>query len=178
MKKIIIENVLKRFTEDYATNRFIPILEADVVGYFYHLLILEIGDVAKIHLDTRICQFGNNKFDLVIGDVCYSYKRPCIENPGIVIEFKAFPVGFTSQQHHVHYRHVIEDDVPKLAVLSNIRGDRYMLLFDEDNYLKGIDEKVGRRKIERITKLRDEVDPKIKVIYITRQIGKLKWKIL
>jgi hypothetical protein len=116
--------------------------------------------------------FNNNRFDLVIGDVNCYYKRPCIKDPELVMEFKAFPRGFTSPQHYVHYRYVIDErkgDIAKLAKLMNPQSNRYLLLYDEDNYLEQYDSKTHASRIKRIVKLRDEKDPLIKIIYLSRQ---------
>jgi len=51
---------------------YIPILEADVSGLLYHLIIVKgLCPLHRIHLDTRItgAQNKNKRPDLVIGDV-------------------------------------------------------------------------------------------------------------
>jgi len=174
----VIGKVLEKLVADYAMNKFIPILEADVVGYLYHLLILEAGDASRIHLDTRICLFGNSKFDIVMGAMCYEYKRPCIKEPELVIEANAFPKGFTRNQYRKRYQKTIEEDIPKLAHLAKPPKDRYILLFDENNYLRGYDRKTKSSRIDRIIMTRNNSDPSIKIIYITRHDRELKWEIL
>jgi hypothetical protein len=175
--KGIIKELLENLSRDYANSKFIPILEADVTGYLYYLWVSKIGDASRVHLDTRICGLENSKFDFVVGDVNLQAERPCIK-PELVIEIKSFPTGFTNQQHRVHYFHVIENDIPKLGKLNKPLGDRYILLFDEDNYLKGFDRKSGTSRIERISMTRKTIDSQIKVIWINKEEKMLKWKIL
>lgn len=54
-----------------------PLLEADVVAYFYHILIAFFsGSSRRLHLDTRV--YGadqKEKYDLVIGDVVGSKEQ-------------------------------------------------------------------------------------------------------
>jgi hypothetical protein len=172
-----IRELLENLSKDYAYNKFIPILEADVVGYLYHLWICKVGDGSKVHLDTRVCGLEDHRFDFVVGDVNYLGERPCIK-PELIIEVKSFPIGFTGPQHRVHYYHVIEDDVPKLGKLKEPSDDRYILLFDEDNYLKGFDRESRSSRIGRILTVRNATDSKIKIIHVNSEGKFLKWKIL
>ncbi|MEM3713988.1 MAG: hypothetical protein QXF82_03460 [Nitrososphaeria archaeon] len=165
--KEFIKELLKKLFEDYENNKFSPILEADIVGYLYHLCISKIGDAKNIHLDTRICELADKKFDFVLGEVSNHGYRPCVK-PKLVIEVKSFPIGCSDQQHRVHYYHVIDDDIPKIAKLKEPLNNRYILLFDEDNYLKGFDRKSKSARIDRIIKTRNDTDPKIKVIYVKK----------
>jgi len=50
-------------------GRFAPLLEADLAGYVYHVILLRLGGDARcIHLDTRVLGVsGNEKYDLVVG---------------------------------------------------------------------------------------------------------------
>jgi hypothetical protein len=50
--------------------------------------------------------------------------RPCVEEPELVIEVKAFPSGMSGPQHREHWMHVVEDDIPKLARLRSPRENR------------------------------------------------------
>jgi len=174
--KRLLEELLENLSKDY-DKKFTPILEADVVGYLYYLWISKMGDARKVHLDTRICGFEDSKFDFVVGDVNFSAGKPCIK-PELVIEVKSFPTGFTNQQHRVHYLHVIEDDIPKQGKLKEPSTDRYILLFDEDNYLKGFDRKSKSSRIDKILSTRNIIDSMIKVIWVNEEGEILRWKIL
>lgn len=165
-----LEITLSKLIQDYAGGNFIPILEADIVGYLYHLWISQFGKANDIHLDTRICG-SNKRFDFVIGNVNYRSKRPCVKRPSLVIEVKAFPFGFTDQEHRKHYFHVMKDDIPKLASLKDPEIGRFALLFDEDNYLEGFDKASNTMRLKRILNVRSEHDPRIKIIHI-RKMGK------
>ena len=175
-KRLLIKVLLGNLPKDYG-KKFIPILEADVVGYLYYLWISKMGDASKVHLDTRIFGFEDRKFDFVVGDVNFNAGKPCIK-PEFVIEIKSFPIGFTNQQHRVHYLHVIEDDIPKIGKLKEPSDNRYILLFDEDNYLKGFDRKSKSTRIDRIRTTRNAIDPRIEIIWINKEEKILKWKIL
>ncbi len=153
-----------------------PILEADIAAYLYHLWVSEFGEAVNLHLDTRVYQKLDRRFDFVVGSVDYGAGRPCITKPELVTELKAFPYGFTDSQHYVHYLHVIKDDLPKLAALSNPKNFRYEILFDEDNYLRGFDRKNNCLRIERLIKQRDELDQNIIVVYLRKTAEGLKCK--
>ena len=173
-----LEESLQVLSKDYAGGDFIPLLEADVVGYLYHILVSKLGSAAKIHIDTRICIDPNKKFDLVIGRVSSRVERPCIEKPELIIEVKFFSSGFTDQQCRIRYLHVIEDDIPKLTNVKEPLDNRYILLFDEENYLQGRDTISGVSRINRIVRVRDERDPRIKIIHVKKVMGGLKWILL
>jgi hypothetical protein len=177
-EELIINELLQMLSQDYANGKFVPILEADVVGYLYHLWISKFGDAKKVHLDTRICAVPNQKFDFVIGEVEYGAERPCIRKPEIVIEVKSFSSGFTSSQRRIRYSKVEEHDIPKLAELKEPLDNRYILLFDEANYLKKLDTKSRMSKLNTIIQARNERDPKIKIIYVERVDKHLQWKLL
>lgn len=177
-KKLIIEELLQTLSQDYANGNFVPILEADIVGYLYSLWISKFGSASGVHLDTRICAIPDKRFDFVIGEVDYHHKRPCIAKPELVIEVKSFPFGFTDQQHRVHYYHVIEDDTPKLANMKEPLDNRYILLFDEDDYLKGFDTLSKTSRISRIMQVRDELDSRIKIVHVRKIGNRLEWKFI
>jgi hypothetical protein len=177
-RELAINELLQMLSKDYANGKFVPILEADVVGYLYHLWISKFGDARKVHLDTRICIAPNQKFDFVIGEVEYGAERPCIRKPEIVIEVKSFSSGFTSSQRRIRYSKVEEHDIPKLAELKEPLDNRYILLFDEANYLKKLDTRSRMSKLKTIIQARNERDPKIKIIYVERVDKHLEWKLL
>jgi hypothetical protein len=177
-EELIINELLQMLSQDYANGKFVPILEADVVGYLYHLWISKFGDARKVHLDTRICIAPNQKFDFVIGEVEYGAERPCIRKPEIVIEVKSLPLGFTSSQCEKRYLQVIEKDIPKLAELKEPLDNRYILLFDEANYLKGFATASESPKLSTIMQTCKKQDQNIKIIYIGRIGKRLEWKIL
>jgi hypothetical protein len=63
---------LNEFCKAYENGHFIPLLEADVAGYLYYLLVKRNkGDASRTHLSTRIRSKGENKKfpDIVVGDV-------------------------------------------------------------------------------------------------------------
>lgn len=163
-----LDYCLQKLTSDYNEELFVPILESDVVGYLYHLWISHLGEPEVVHLDTRLCASPKQKFDFVIGNVNLDMDRPCVEEPELVIEVKAFPIGMSGPQHRVHWKHVVEDDIPKLARLGNPRENRYQLLFDEADYLKGRYLAMKTSKIDYVKKVRDDEDANIVIIYIRK----------
>lgn len=172
-----LKTCLQTLSQSYNYRCFIPILEADVVGYLYHLWVLQYGMLDKVHLETRLCVTPNDKFDFVLGEVDYSEIKPCIKRPKLVIEVKSFPIGFPDPQHRVHWNHVIEDDIPKLAKIKEPLTQRYILLFDEDDYLKGLYRAMNISKLEYIKHVRDKKDKEI-VLVNMRKKENLRWEFL
>jgi hypothetical protein len=169
MSKIeTLKTILAELSKDYIAQRFKPLLEADISGYLYHLWISKLNIANKLHLDTRICAVPDQRFDFVIGEINYNAERPCIK-PELVIEVKLFPFRMTPQQHRVHYLHVIEDDIPKLARLKEPLDDRYALLFDEVRYLEGFDRAHDMSRLSRVIKTRDSSDQRIHIIYMKKE---------
>jgi len=172
-----IRQILESMCRDYNAKMFAPILEADIAAYMYHLWIAQFGNAASLHLDTRIYQKLDSKFDFVVGKLDYNVGKPCITQPELVAEMKAFPYSFSDQQHRVHYFHVIEDDLPKLQSLKNPVDSRYEILFDEDDYLRGIDMNAKSSRIERLIKRRNEVDSKIILVHFKKTAKGLEYKL-
>lgn len=171
-----LETILNNFATDYNKGLFEPLLESDVAGYLYHLWILLLGNAREVHLDTRIERSvnKNEKFDLVLGTV----KNNLRVDPRLILEIKCFPLGFKSSQNRVHYKHVLDDDVPKLAKIPKPISLRFVVLFDEANYLKKSLSENGSSKLSNIIRLRDLKDEKIKVIYIENKNGIIDWETL
>ena len=113
----------------------------------------------------------NEKFDIVIGKVRRRNEdNERIIEPQVIIEVKVFPIDFTDQQHRVHFKHVINDDLRKL---SEVKCDnKFELLFDERGYLKG--KYYGNKRIEVINKDRDEKTPETKIFVITQKYESIK----
>lgn len=172
-----LEYVLDRLCKDYNDGAFAPILEADVVAHLYHLWISQFENADKVHLDTRLCVTSNEKFDFVVGEIDRSEGRPCIEKPELIIEAKVFPIGFTDPQHRVHWKHVIEDDIPKLAGTGEQLSNRYILLFDEDDYLRSLYRRMSMSKLDYVKYLRDQKYKEIGIINV-RKTEILLWEFL
>jgi hypothetical protein len=62
----------------------------------------------------------------------------------------------------------MEDDIPKLAGLKEPLENRYILLFDEANYLEKFDTTSNKPKLNRIIQVRDKLDPRIKIIHVKK----------
>lgn len=113
----------------------------------------------------------NEKFDIVIDKVRRRNEdNKRIIEPQVIIEVKVFPIDFTDQQHRVHFKHVINDDLRKL---SEVKCDnKFELLFDERGYLEG--KYSGNKRIEVINKDRDEKTPETKIFVITQKYESIK----
>jgi len=173
-----VKQLMELLCLGYNKKAFVPILESDIVAYMYHLWITRFGEVHNVHLDTRLCQKLDSKFDFVIGDVDRNHEKPCIGKPKLVAEVKAFPYGFTDQQHRVHYYHVINKDLPKLQTLADPPDSRYMILFDEDDYLRGFDKATQSSRLERLTNHRNELDTQIVMVHLKKTEKGLEPKII
>jgi len=173
-----LAHVMENLCRDYNAKVFVPILESDVMAYVYHLWISQFGGANTLHLDTRVYQKLDSRFGFVVGIIDYGAGKPCITRPELVAELKAFPYGFSDQQHRVHYFHVIEDDLPKLQSLKSPEDSRYEILFDEDNYLRGFDNNAKAVRLERLIQRRDELDSRILMILLRKTTKGLEHKLI
>jgi len=157
-----VEDGLTQTCAAWKSGHFVPLLEADFAGYLYHVLVSSLdGDASQFHLDTRLVgRKTTARFDLVIGSVLNTEDqrkrmsgstdvpehlrkfinskaslavfRPAIL-PLVVLEFKAFPLGFTPQQHRVHFEDALKD-ITKLKDIKPACDGRGLVLFDGDRY--------------------------------------------
>jgi len=144
----ILETVLKRMCSEFTQHDYHFLVEADVSGWLFHLLLLEPSVTAnQVHVDTQARgAMKNAKYDVAIGPVSDDGVRPCVD-PVLVVEVKVYPeTGFTDQQNRVHYEHVLKDDLIKLAVLAGVVPDRVELLVDGREYLR--DRFAGQQRLE------------------------------
>ena len=85
-----IEAAFSRLCDACAARKAVPLLEADVAGYLYYLLVSEgAGEAGRVHLSTRLAATdGREKYDLVIGDILEpdTLKRLFIERAGDKID--------------------------------------------------------------------------------------------
>ena len=152
----VFQAVVERLREECLVNGYEALLDADVSGWLFHLLVTQSGvDPLQVHLDARVSG-ANGFYDVVIGPLATGiYEKPCTK-PELVVEVKLFPrIGFTDQQHRVHYEHVIKDDLRKLAVLGKTVGFRAALLVDGYGYLTGTYSRQNRRDF--LVAVRDEI---------------------
>lgn len=136
-----LRTLVEEMCAEIANGRFVPILEADVSAFLYHLMIArETCSPANIHVDTRITgsDSANDRFDLVIGSVQRRLHdgRPAAV-PNMIIEIKAFPIGFTHQQYRIRLEHILNDDLRKLGYSKISDASRVLLIFDAVGYLRG-----------------------------------------
>jgi len=162
------------------SGEYTPILEADVAGFLYHLMLARgVCTLKRVHLDTRVIGASDMRFDLVIGDVRPEEDgRPAVY-PEIVIEIKVFPKGFNSPQHRVHFEHIINDDSRKNSDLRKLGSlpaevSRVEFIFDQADYLSGKYSDKNRTAV--IMDKRDEVSPRVQLLFARKIAG--DWQIL
>ena len=169
---------VRKLVLEVGSGRFSPILEADVVGFLYHLLISNCGvSPAQLHLDTRVSGARlKDKYDLAIGKVVKRKQDNllCIF-PEFIIEAKLFPIEFSNQQHREHFLHVLEDDLQKLGRISssytNVQTIEF--LYDEKDYLSGKYKKQNRLKF--LLNQRALIAPTAKIILARKPKTKSNW---
>jgi hypothetical protein len=172
----VVAEVMDNLCWQYNAGEFVPLLEADIAGYLYHILLTQklIG-LEHIHLDSRAMGAERNqKFDIILAPIeIREDGRPAVKAQ-VVIEIKSFPRGFTDQQHRVHLEHVLNDDLPKLSrVPSALKVE---VLFDEVSYLKGLYQ--GMRRVEVIVEKRRTSDANINILLTQTKGDKLVSQLL
>lgn len=170
----LFQKVLHRFKDEALASGYEMLLEADVSGWLFHLLLTQPGITPQqIHLDTRICN-ADGRFDIAIGPLhSPSNERPCIQ-PQAVVEVKAFPrIGFTAAQHRVHYVSVLKKDLPKLGAFDPSIELCAAILLDGAGYLEGKYHNHNRR--EFLIRQRDKVAPRAH-LFIVRLTGQT-WQV-
>lgn len=159
------KKVIDRFKNDCLLAGYEPLLEADVSAWLFHLFVTSSElDPTKVHLDTRVYN-ADGRFDIAVGPLKIGVSgRPCVEAHSI-IEVKIFPrIGFTDQQHRVHYEHILNDDLRKLGTLKLGIGFYSTLIFDGRRYLEGSYK--GKNRREYLISRRDEIAPSAHIFII------------
>ena len=150
----------------HVQGQFTPILEADICGFLYHLIIVNgLCTLDNIHLETRVqgSHSPNDKFDIAIGAINNPLSRRPVVIPDLVGESKMFPIGFDDQQHNVHFLHVLNDDLRKLGQLNYPGATKLEILYDERDYLRGKCRGVNRDKM--IMDTRNTIAPGAHIIF-------------
>lgn len=166
----MIENAIREICLSANDSNYEFLLEADLCGWLFHKIITQLDDYKKLHLDTKVNN-SNDKYDIVIGEIQYPDNGRAFVNPITVAEVKIFPrVGFTSQQHNVHFHHIIDDDLRKL---SNINNDveKAVIIMDGFGYLNGRHQGVIR--LDFLRNKRDEISNRIKIYLL--KIDNARW---
>lgn len=163
------KKVIDRFKNDCLLAGYEPLLEADVSAWFFHLFVTSSElNPAEVHLDTRVYN-ADGRFDIALGPLRIGASgRPCVDAHS-VIEVKIFPrIGFTNQQHRVHYEHILNDDLRKLGTLKPSIGLYSTLIFDGRRYLEGSYK--GKNRREHLINRRNQIAP-LAHIFIIRPEG-------
>lgn len=134
----VFQNVLERLKGECLAKGYEMLLEADVSGWLFHLLLTQPEvKLQQIHLGARVCNAGRRFFDIVVGSLQTGAKvRPCT-HPRLVVEVKNFPrIGFTNSQHRVRYEEILNEDLPKLDELDSTIESRVSFIVDGKGYLE------------------------------------------
>ncbi len=164
-----LTNILSQLCNECNSKQYDFILEADASGWLFHLFLSDPTiNPNQVHLDTRVAG-AKGRYDLAIGPITSNAARPSI-SPQLVVEVKIFPtVGFTDQQHRVHYEHVLEDDLRKMGQLSSSIECRAEVLIDGYDYLSGQYSKQNR--LQYLIGVRDKVAAGVHIFLITSNNG-------
>ena len=173
--EVLVRGVIGRLCNDLKNEKFVPILESDIIAHIYHLMILEGVSVASIHVNSRVVGLKNEneKIDLVIGEVIWREDGKRAVRPHLIAEVKAFFKDFSDQQCRRCFTNLIGElnekekkkrgDLEKLGEVDC--GYKYMLIFDEKGYLQGT---YGEEKREHVLKKkRDRIAPDARILIIT-----------
>ena len=104
---------------DFNSGAFTPILEADVVAYLYHRLLVNGCTPDTVYLQTRICGKSSRrrKPDLVVGTL--HIQNACVQ-PVLICELKAFQRwGLSDQQMRRRFEGILAEDLPCLEEMFN-----------------------------------------------------------
>ncbi|MCG3178254.1 MAG: hypothetical protein BIFFINMI_00580 [Phycisphaerae bacterium] len=156
---------LQALADECLSRGFAALLEADVAGWLFHLLLARPAITAgNLHLQSRVV--GVKGFvDVVHGRIdCDSRARPAVR-PDLALELKLFPrIGFTVQQHRVHFEHVLHDDLPKLGQVNSTACVCAEVLVDGYGYLEG--KYNGMNRLAVVGSTRDTVCPSSHVLVV------------
>lgn len=165
----MILSLLKTLINNWNQHHYQPLLEADVAGWLLHTALCSdhfTQNGEQIHLDSRVLNAPGQRFDFVVGQICTPNRQRTCLSPRLVCEIKLFPsLGFNDQQHRVHFKQILDNDIRKLAGLTTKITERCSLIFDACGYLGGEYEKTNRR--EYIKQYRDINANGIKVFLLT-----------
>ena len=171
----IFQKALNRLRDECLVTGYELLLEADVVGWLFHILLTEPGVEPKdVHLSARLSEAQGFFFDIAVGAIeSASGKRPAV-SARLAVEVKLFPrIGFTDQQHREHFDKVINKDLPKLGSIRDSAEVRASLLVDAAGYLNG--RYAGENRKEVVIRTRDKVAPGAHVFIV--QLQDNQWEV-
>lgn len=161
----VFQKVIDRLKNECLESGYETLLEADVSGWLFHLFLMQSEvEPRELHLDTRVLN-ADGRFDIAVGPLTTGANgRPCVE-ARMVAEVKLFPrIGFTDQQHRVHYEHILNDDLRKLGGLDPAVGLRVALIVDGRGYLGGTYQGYNRR--DYLINRRNNIAPRVHICII------------
>ena len=161
----IFQDVLRKLCNECLAKGYEILLEADLAGWLFHLFLLEPEiHHNHLHMNARL-KNAYGFCDIAIGPVETSGAVRPYTNPGLVIEMKLFPrLGFTNQQHYVHYLHILKDGLPKLGNQDLSCGYRAAVIMDGVRYLDG--KYQGNNRKIFLVKKRNQIAPRTHLFLI------------
>lgn len=170
----LFQSVLQRLKDECLDFGYEFILEADACGWLFHILLSQPGiDMKQVHLDTRV-NIKNQQVDLAVGSLYVAENQRLLVQPQAVMEVKLFPrIGFDQSQHSVHYKEILERDLPKLGQLDSSIEFRSALIIDGIRYMAGTYKGVNRRA--HIVERRNQIAPGVHLFMFN--LNNTNWEI-
>lgn len=198
----LVESILKDLCDAWGDGRLSPLLEADIAGYLYHVLVKRFsGDARLIHLDTRLYRANQKqKYDIVLGPVVSTedQKEAVLKNAGKhlsddqrkIILSKRSLSGFRpsinaklilalklfaygfSHEQHAEHLRQAVDDIKHLGTLSKYYPDACAAVLFDG------DGYLTQSRKERLREIRDATDSSLR-IYVCQKPngeGSFLWK--
>ena len=169
LDEAFIRRIVRHSCDDLKNEKFVPILESDVIAYLYHLMVSEGVPAASIHVDSRVIGLGNEKVDLAIGEVVWRRDGKRAVKPHLIMEVKAFFRDFSGQQCRRRFMRLIGEASGKKGDLEKLReiecDYKYVLILDEKGYLRGTYK--GEKRESVISKRKDKIAPGVRIMVIT-----------
>ena len=166
---------IRALAKDHLDKGYEALLEADIIGWLFHLLVIQPGTNAhELHLGARVA--GVDGFvDAALGPLDNNAgTRPSVR-PELAVEVKVFPrIGFTAQQHRVHLEHVLNDDLPKLGRIRLPSCTCAEVLVDGAGYLNGTYH--GMNRLEVVTQRRSAACPSVHLFVV--QLSGGRWEVV
>jgi hypothetical protein len=163
-----MRELLERLSEEYHFHH-VFLSKADVLGFIYFYWSYRCDraklSIRKLHLDACLFERPDARFDFVIGEV----KDRQIVRSELIIEVEFFDPRLSEQKLGEHYLRVIRETIPKLASIQQPKYERYLLLFDEGEFLQGLDSQSKMKRIDKICDVREKADPFIVIIYTEKR---------
>lgn len=163
----MLEDAIKWMAGEEAERRFKPVLEADLVAFLYHCLLLRKAEpLTAIHVQARVLgsESDKQKFDLVIGDVLRrAGDTRLAAAPELVLEVKILGTDFNASQVRNRLRGA-KKDLLRLHHLAERKRCRVAILVWNQPRREGIR---SARELQRMRDYRDRMAPGVRILWVT-----------